>query len=295
MGGRYLSRGHALLAAIAAGAVLAGCGGSSGSSGATSSVSANAMTLAADVSSHSPGYRAVLSAHESIPRAGLISIQGDASFQGANGSMTMTIAAPAAGALLGNGRMQVVMDNGTMYMKLPASLSSKLPGGKPWWSMNLDQLGKQIGISSLSSLTDGPAASNPSTTLSYLKATADGSVEDLGRATIDGVTTTHYHAKVDLAKLPAAVPASARAAARQAVAALKKLSPVTTTFPIDAWVDSSHRVRQLTYAEPLSINGQTATMTMKLNFVSFGPQASPSVPPASQTVNVLSLLGGKLD
>jgi hypothetical protein len=291
MGGRHLSRGQALLEAIAAGAALPGCGGSSTS---TSSVSANAITLAADVSSQSPGFRSVLSVQESLPGIGNLSMHGNGSFEGQNGSMTMTIAAPAAGAALGNGQLQIVIDRGTMYMKLPAALSSKLPGGKPWWSINLDQLGKTIGISSLSSLTNGPAASNPSTTLSYLRATADGSVEDLGRATIDGVVTTHYHAKVDLAKLPAAVPASARGAARQMVAALKKLSPVTTTFPIDAWVDSAHRVRQLSYSEPLSINGQTATVKMKMNFVSFGAQPAPSEPPASQTVNVLSLLGGKL-
>ena len=46
----------------------------------------------------------------------------------------------------------------------------------------------------------------------------------------------------------------------------------------------------ITYTEP--INGQKASITTQVDFVQYGPQPAPTVPPASQTQNLLSLTGG---
>jgi hypothetical protein len=102
-------------------------------------------------------------------------------------------------------------------------------------------VGRFPGLGSL--INNSSSISNPGQYLDYLRATASGSVQDLGPATASGVRTTHYHAIVDLAKVPAAVPGSERAAAQQLVAALRSHG-ASTRAPVDVWIDSAHLIRR---------------------------------------------------
>jgi hypothetical protein len=278
----------------AAGLLLAGCGSSSPSAKQPPTAT---LTRAAFVSSAAPGYRAVISLKENVPGVGAITASGTGSFRITpthEGSMVMQLKIPAAASSgLGTLQMQAVFVPGTVYMKLPPQLASRIPGGKPWLSINLNQLGKAAGIPGLGSLANSSSSlNNPAQYVSYLRATTNGTVRDLGQATINGVGTTHYHAVIDLNKLPNVVPASSRAGVQQLVAALKKRG-TNTQLPIDAWIDSSHLIRRvvITYSEP--INGQRASVTTQVDFVQYGPQPAPTVPPAGQTQNLLSLTGGK--
>jgi hypothetical protein len=67
----------------------------------------------------------------------------------------------------------------------------------------------------------------------------------------------------------------------------------TTQLPLDSWVDSGHLIRRIamTYSQP--INGQQANVALQVDFVQYGPQPAPTVPPASQTQNLLALTGGR--
>ena len=284
-------------AAASAGAValmLAGCGSSSNQSSSKQPPTAT-LTRAAYVSSNAPGYRAAISLKETVPRVGVITATGNGAFRltpKREGSMTMQLKIPsAASSGLGSLQMQVVSVPGTIYMKLPPQLASRVPGGKPWLLINLNQLGKAAGIPGLGSLANSSSSlNNPGQYVSYLRATTDGTVRNLGQATINGVQTTHYHAVIDLNKLPNVVPASSRASVQQLVAALKKRG-TKTQLPIDAWIDSSQKIRRMviTYNEP--VNGQQISITTQVDFLQYGPQPAPTVPPASQTQNLLSLAG----
>jgi hypothetical protein len=289
-------RGAAALCAAAG--LLAGCGSSSNhSSTAAKQPPTATLTRAAFVSSAAPGYRAVISLKENVPSVGTITATGTGAFQlkpKHQGSMVMRLSIPsAASSGLGTLQMQAVYVPGTIYMKLPPQLASRIPGGKPWLLINLNQLGKAAGIPGLGSLANSSSSlNNPAQYVSYLRATTDGTVRNLGQATINGVSTTHYHAVIDLNKLPDVVPASSRASVQQLVAALKKRG-TKTQLPIDAWIDSSQQIRRvvITYTQP--VNGQKATITTQVDFVQYGPQPAPTVPPASQTQNLLSLVGGR--
>jgi hypothetical protein len=273
--------------------VLAGCGGSSSSSG-TKTIS---LSRAAYVSAASPGYKMAMSMRETIPNVGQLTINGTGSFSlpSHEGSMTMQMGIPSAAAAqagLSNIQLQAVFAHGTFYMKLPSAVAGKIPGGKPWWEFNLNQIGKLAGVPGLSSLMSSTSSLNdPGQYLDFLRATASGSVKNLGPDTVNGVPTTHYRAAVDLAKLPGAVPASARPGVERMIAALKNRGALTPQFPIDAWIDSSQLIRriEMNFSQPLG-TGSSAQVAMKVDFVDYGPQPAPQIPPPSETVNLLALL-----
>lgn len=271
--------------------LLAGCGSSSSGSGAQTI----SFSRAADVSGRAAGYRVVMSVHEAVPNVGTVAIGGTGSFSipSHSGAMTMQLNLPAgAPAGLSTLNIPMVIAHGTIYMKFPPQLADKLPGSKPWWEINLDQVGKAAGIPGLSSLTNSSSSLNdPGQYLDFLRATSTGSVKDLGQDTINGVQTTHYRAEIELSKLPDAVPASARPGVQQLVAVLQKRGTVNQ-IPIDAWIDSSSLVRQIamSYNQPVSGTGETAAVSLKMDFVAYGPQPAPPIPPPSQTVNLLALV-----
>lgn len=277
----------------AASLIAAGCG-SSTAKPANQTIN---LTRAAYVSGGSSGYRTVMSLQESIPGVGQLNMTGSGRFSAADhtGAFTMDMNIPSAAAAqagLSNARLQMVLASGTIYMKLPPQIASKLPGGKPWWKINLSQAGSAAGIPGLSSLISGTSNLNdPGQYLDFLRATAGGSVQDLGSATVNGIQTMHYHAQVDLTKLPNAVPASARAGVQQLISALQKRGAAPNVLPIDAWIDSSHLIRriELTYNQPVA-TGQSVAVSMKADYLQYGPQPRPQLPPPSQTVDLLALL-----
>lgn len=275
-----------LLGVMAVAALVAGCGSSG--SGQTPTVS---LSRAADVSSAAAGYRTSMTLNETVPGAGAIAMTGNGSFSPAahSGALTMQLKLPPSAAL-GNVQLQVVLNKTAIYIKLPPQLAGKIPGGKPWLYVNLAQIGQAAGIPGVGSLlSSGSSLSDPGRYLNFLRATAQGSIKDLGQATVSGVSTTHYQAEIDLSKLPSAVPAADRPAVQQLVAALERKGTVRQ-FPIQAWIDSSHLIRriQLAFNEPLS-TGQSVAVALTENFLNYGPQPVPAVPSPSQSVNVLSL------
>jgi hypothetical protein len=275
---------------------LAGCGGSSGSSSSSSGQTIS-LTRAAYVSTGARGYKTVMSMRESVPSVGQVAMNGTATFAlpSHSGSMNMQMTIPGAAAQaagLGTLPIQAVLVPGTIYMKLPTQLAEKLPGAKPWWQINLAQAGKLAGVPGLSSLMSGTSNMNdPGQYLYFLRATSTGSVKSLGQQTVNGVTTTHYQAKIDLSKLPNAVPAKDKPGIEQLVSALQKRGAMPASgFPVDAWIDSHNLIRQIemNYTQP--VNGQSAKVAMKMDFVDYGPQPAPQVPPPGQTVNLVQLL-----
>jgi hypothetical protein len=199
----------------------------------------------------------------------------------------------AAAAVLGaTMNVRAVISGGTLYMKMPAAITRRIPGGRPWWKINAAAAARSAGVPGLSSLTNGTSQFNdPGQYLEYLRAASAGSVHDLGQATVHGTATTHYRADIEIAKLPNAVPAASRAGVRQLVNTLQTKFGAKS-IPIDVWVDSQHRVRQIDLAYALKVppTGQTNHVSMLVDFVAYGHQAAPTIPPASKTTDLLALL-----
>ena len=283
-------RSAAICAAIGA-LALTGCGSSN--AGRPSATSGNAIARAAYVSGNTSGYKLAMTLKESLPSlGGAITGTGSGAFDLAHhtGSLTLNFALPASVATLGKLTLHEVITAQTLYLELPAVFASRLPGGKPWLEVNLAQAAKASGIQGISSLTGGPASANPAQFLQYLRATSAAGLRNLGSATVDGIQTTHYRSSISLSKVPDAMPAADRAAAKQTISSLESLTGLHQ-LPVDVWVDSQNLVRQLKLAYTATVSGQSVTSVIQLDFTSYGPQPSPAIPPAGQVSNLLSVLG----
>jgi hypothetical protein len=148
-------------------------------------------------------------------------------------------------------------------------------GGKPWAAVNVARL--EPGNSTVPGL--GSASSDPSQILGYLQGISS-SVTNLGPATVRGVQTTHYRAVVDLNK---AAQVNPQAAARYQ----RVIGEVhSSTFPVDAWIDSSNRVTQMRVQIPVPAGTTAATnggtVTVNLQFFDFGVPVTVTAPRPDQ-------------
>ncbi len=131
-------------------------------------------------------------------------------------------------------------------------LSALLPAGKPWIKIDLAQLAKSRGLNATALLSEDP--SQELTQLQSLK-----NVTKVGTEQIGGVATTHFHATIDVSKLPGGL--------------------TSGTGAYDVWVGDDgyiHRVRTV-----ITSAGSTATITTDLS--GYGNKVNVSVPQASQT------------
>jgi len=279
-----LGAGAALLTVLA----TAGCGSAS----SAGQDPGKAIQRAAYVSSSAAGYKVAIHMQEGVSSLnGNITGVGTGSFNLPKhaGRMTLDLTLPGSLSSAGTLAVQEILFGGRIYVKLPAKIATGLPGHKPWLEIDLAQIGKAAGIQNLTSLFGGSGSTNPGQFLQYLRAASSGGVKRLAGATVDGVQTTEYRAKLDLLKAPAAAPSSQRAALRQAVSSLEKLTGLRT-IPVDVWVDSQHLVRRITMAYSVNSSGQSVHTQMRLDFLSYGSQPVPAPPPSSQVTNASSML-----
>lgn len=190
--------------------------------------------------------------------------------------------------------MEIRYLNDVEYIHEPSGLTSET-GGKPWMKLDLNALTKADLGASMDQLTS-TTPSDPSQMLSYLQGVSSNVTDD-GPATIDGTATTHYTAQMDIAEL-----AKKESLPADKVSQMEKAFG-SKTVPMQIWVDSQNRLRQMTFDQKIdagAISGATSgagsgtvdmAMTMKLS--GFGVPVNVTVPPADQTGDALSELGGK--
>lgn len=272
------------LGAIAAALLVAGCGGSSSSGKAGGA----RIERAAYVSSSGAGYQIAIKV-TGTAAGHTVNVTGTGAFDQAAhaGRLTMNMSLPALGGE--NLQIDSVILGTHVYLKLPASLAGKLPGGKPWLELNLSDLSKSVGIQGLSSLADDPGES-PAHLVALLRSASTGGVQGLGRQTIDGLSTTGSRATIDLSKVVDTLPAPQQPSASSAIASIEKLTGLHY-LPITAWVDSSGHVRRILLAETGRVEGQPFSENVQLDFVKYGPEPVPAAPPAGEVTNIMSLFG----
>lgn len=225
---------------------------------------------------------------EAIPSVGPMNVTGAGEYSTVShsGSMDMTMQGDGQ-----NLQMQEIMDGSTVYVKMPSSIASEIPGGKQWFEMDLGAIGKSSYLSSLGSLMSSPSYQDPAQFLNYLEAESSD-VKNLGQSTVNGVQTTHYAATVNLQKAGSGLPSSVRAVVQGLLKKLPGTILNETAIPVDVWIDSDHLVRQMTMTMKLTPKGQSGTIdtSIKMDMTGYGAQATPALPPASETLNLLALL-----
>jgi len=198
---------------------------------------------------------------------------GAFSFVNKTGDLTLDIPLLGQGSA---GTVEIEQVGGQIYVSTPKLTS--VDGGKQWVSFTLAGFQQEVGSSDpLISLADG----NPTATLGLLESLT-GTVTEAGKSDIDGVPTTEYQADLNLAH-----PTTSSTIISSALAQTLGLSSV----PVDVWVDSAGRARQV--STTFSVLGLTVTAQVGLN--SFGSPVSVTAPPADEVVPGSALLqGGQL-
>jgi hypothetical protein len=161
------------------------------------------------------------------------------------GSLRGTLAAGGV-----NGALDEVSQGTTLYVKSDL-LGAMLPAGKTWIKLDLAQLAKSQGLDVSSLLSQ-----DPSQALKQLESLKD--VTKVGAETVGGFATTHYHAAIDVSKLPSAAKGG--------------------TGDYDVWIGDDgyvHRVRA-------TITSKASKATVTTDFSGYGDKVTVTVPPASQ-------------
>lgn len=209
------------------------------------------------------------------------SFGGDGVFDLGEGRGMFTVNLGAFGATLGAGTLEAVFAGGTIYVKLPASLTT---AGKPWVRIDLASLSQQSGvdIGSLGQLR----SIDPSQALRFLEGAVDD-MKKVGEERVRGAETTHYRGTVDLRQASAALDGDAKAAVDQAIESLG-----TSTLPADVWIDDEGRMRKLSFETANTESGAQTTGRVELELYDFGVSVTAEPPPASQTTDFTSLFAG---
>ncbi len=257
------------------------------------------MVRAAFVSGNTSGYQMhfTLQLHSSaLPQP--INATGTGAFSVPDRSGTVALdmdlgSSPQITQVLGSSTLHLeeILDHTTVYLKFPQALASKIPtlGNKPWIKIDLAKAASAGGLPGIGSLVNNPASSDPGQFLQYLRAA--GTVTQAGTESINGVQTTKYKATISLDKVANSLPPASRAAAQQGIAAIEKATNLHT-IPTTVWIDDQNLVRRMQFTLNESVSGQNVASTVTVDFVKYGPQPKPTLPPADQVTDASSLASG---
>jgi hypothetical protein len=155
----------------------------------------------------------------------------------------------------------VIRVGDTTYARLPVTLNRT---GAPWLLVTPSSSNPVIG--ELAPSLDSAVSVVSMDSLSALVGAAD-SVEAKGQTTIDGIPTTHYAVRAEVAKLPASLPGRAQLVASG-----------QPTVSVELYVDGDGR--PVRAERDLSVQGQDATFTV--TYRAFGAPVTVTAPPAGQ-------------
>jgi len=281
--------------AAAAAIAAAGCGGGGGGSSTSSTTTTSGASrdakrvLAAapgkvkDANSSKVSFSIAV---DSDQLANEITIPGSGEFDyaGKEGRLTLDYGAVlSAAGQSGNGEMEVLTKGDMYYLKWPL-FSTAVGASTPWISFDISKLDQVTGFdtSSLRQVNQG----DPSQTLVYLRAA--GTVEDHGTEDVAGVSTTKYHAVIDLDKVPGLAPAAQRASVRSSINSMKEQYGITE-LPMDAWIDANGLPRKLFYEIAAKVQGQDVKSSMTMNLSDYGVDVKVQPPPPSQVTDLASI------
>jgi hypothetical protein len=281
------------------GVVAAGCGG-------TEAPTAQAPVLrslaqAAKHTERAGTYRFDLSMRMTLPgQQDAIEITADGAVDEAGRRAAMTMDFGSLANLFGGFgvqvsgddlRMELRFDWPVMYLRMPF-LTEKLPSGKQWVSLDLEQLAQQQGVQLPGVGSFGQ--SDPSAFLDFLKA-ANGDLRKLGTEKIDGVRTTHYLGKIDLGVLAKTLPAKQRKQLEPALDQLAKLTGNGVVAPlVDAWVGDDALLRRFEITFSVPSGAQSFDLALTMNLHDFGADVDVRAPDPADVADAATLggLGG---
>jgi hypothetical protein len=185
-------------------------------------------------------------------------------------------------------KLEMRLDGTVAYMHMPM-LAGKLPGGKEWVRIDLEQAASLRGLD-LAQLQGFAEGSDPRQMLDFLRSVSS-EVTRVGTEEVRGVATTHYFAVADFKKALADL--ARKSGQSSLLTQLGGLGGSLQNVPIDVWVDADNLVRRMNMDLSLSAPGQLgeAKASLAMELFDYGKPVSVEAPPASDTVDLSALVG----
>jgi len=294
-----------LIGAMAFGAAAFG-GAFGGGSSPTPGSGRSALGAAAATSAAATSVAFTLSATRTSSSTTTTLVDGSGAVDIADNTGRLTATVPSIAGYVGSGddTVNVITDGSTVYLGSPAL--SALTGGTNWLKADLPDRTSSPDLSTLAVL------SNPSQLIGLLSSVG-GQVTTVGNVELDGTPTTEYRTTVTLSELASRAGIGAGSAKGGKIAqVLQQLG--NTSVPITAWVGTDGYLRQISASVDLSratlgsvasdlVGGvlggslptgtsdqSTSATTVTVGFDHYDAPVSVSVPPASQTKDVSSII-----
>lgn len=277
--------GIAAALAIAATAVAAaGCGG--GSTGSALQLDPVAAAATKTQNAGAAHVRMVMTVNGMGQRFGM---RGSGAIDGKSAELNFKLG-PTAGLMgpqLKHATIkEIVLErNGdsVLYLRAPAlSAGAGLPGGKAWLKIDASKVGESSGLDFSKALSGSQL--EPADMLAMLKAEG-ADVRTVGSSTIDGVATTHYRVKIDVAKALQSKGLSSPM--------LEDFASTMKTATGNVWIDQDGLVRRIQYAYAVPQAG--IHMAMKMDLSDYGAHVTIAAPPSSQVFDMTQLAQQGLD
>lgn len=205
-----------------------------------------------------------------------LDVTGTGAFDFAQKTGRITLTTPASGTSPAR-TIEIRIIGNDLYLNAPELLA--LDGGKPWVHVDTSSYRQDQGqnAGALGGFQDG----DPGQVLTLLQRLG-AQVTDVGPADIGGVATTHYRGSVDLTSPSTSGSSTGNGAFGRGLAKLFGFGAV----PVDVWVDSDGRARQVQVT--LSLFG--VAVSAQEDFSDFGTPVVVDAPPAGQVADGSALL-----
>ncbi len=185
----------------------------------------------------------------------------------------------------GDWKLDAIVDGDVVYLRFPP-LAKELPDGKTWVKGNAKELAQSgtSGLDQAGSLSGLDARD----VFGFLEGVS-GSIESVGSEDVRGVTTSHYRATLDPAKLATLVPADKRESLGGIDEAARQAG--LDDLPIDVWVDADGRLRKLAIELDATLPGSDESLQASLvvEVYDYGAPLDLELPPADQVADAATL------
>lgn len=212
-----------------------------------------------------------------------VTVTANGTFDQTSADLTIDAASALAAAGLpdagGPIEVRYLQENGdpVVYANAPA-LAAFIPGGKSWVRLDIAQAAQKLGVT-LSPL-GATATQNPGQALDLLRSI--GSVETVGSETVDGASTTHYHATIDLTKAAANLAPQEQGLLSHLIA-----RGAPSSIPVDIWIGDDGLVHKLTFND----SAARGSVALTLDISGYGTPVTVTAPAAADTLDATGLVG----
>jgi hypothetical protein len=179
--------------------------------------------------------------------------------------------------------MREIVNKQQLYLRSPL-FAGKLPGGKSWMKINVDEAARTPGFN-LAALGVSGASQDPVQGLDYLLGA--GVATRVGAAKVNGVATTHYRVQVDLKR---AAKRSAKGTAKRSIERLIASLSGPTVLPVDVWIDGDHLVRRQHVIYGTTAAGVQSAFDITTDYTAYGKTLDAKPPAKGDTYDAMKML-----